>query len=170
MARWLPKDGSTASYFDGELLSRWLKHPFFPRRPPKSTGRELFGEHFLSTCLKEAKHLALEDILATLTQFTADSIALNYRLHLGGLPDEVILCGGGAKNIVLVNRIAKAIHTLGPNILIHSSAERQWDPAVIEGSAFALLAWKFWHQQHGNFPETTGARGPRVLGQLTWPP
>src|SRR5439155_25481847 len=87
------------------LLQRWLPHPYFFRKPPKSTGRELFGETFLEPVMPEMRKAGLSghDMLATLTAFTARSLALNYRLHLPCSPHRIILTGGGAANPVLVN-------------------------------------------------------------------
>ena len=150
------------------LLSKLLANPYFGQSPPKSTGRELFGEPLLKTVL--ARNLPANDLLATLTELTARSIVLNYRLHLGHFPDEVILCGGGALNPFLYARIAAALREIRSDVAIHSSADRGWHPQVIEAAAFALLAWLTWHKRPGNIPSTTGAKGPRVLGQICLTP
>ena len=67
-------------------------------------------------------------------------------------------------------RIAEALHNLRSDLTIRNSAELGWPPQIIEGAAFALLAWRRWHNQPANIPETTGARGLRLLGQITSPP
>ena len=146
-------------------LSRWLSHRYFRINPPKSTGRELFGEPFFKQAL--VLKLAPQDLLATFTELTARSAALNYRLHLRSLPERVILCGGGSRNGHLVSRIARALQDLSPNITVQTTSDYGWDPQVIESAAFTLLAWLTWNRQPGNIPGTTGARGPRVLGQIT---
>ena len=146
------------------LLKQWIAHPYFQAMPPKSTGRELFGEPFFEKVLKSK--LAGSDLLATLTELTARSIALNYRLHLGSLPHSVILAGGGSKNGFLVSRIGAAFRELNPRIQVQTTADYGWDPQVIEASAFALLAWLTWKKLPGNLPATTGAKGPRILGQI----
>lgn len=148
------------------LLRSLLKTPFFRATPPKSTGRELFGEAFLGQALR--RKLPLRDLLATLTDLTARSIALNYRLHLSSFPDEVILCGGGAQNPFLFARIASALREIRSDVAVHSSADYGWHPQVIEAAAFALLAWLTWNRRPGNVPSTTGAAGPRILGQVTF--
>lgn len=146
-------------------LKTWLKHPYFRKPAPKSTGRELFGEPFFKKAA--ALRLAPRDLLATFAELTARSIALNYRLHLRSLPEVVILAGGGSRNTHLVERISAALHELDPGIKVKTTADYGWDPQVIEASAFALLAWLTWHKQPGNLPVTTGAKGPRILGQIT---
>lgn len=154
-----------------ELVQAWLSHPFFKARPPKSTGREMFGSQFFAQCEREAneRELSAADLAASLTELTAQSLALNYRLHLPAIPDDVVLCGGGAENPYLRERIAGALRVLRSDVVVRSSAELGWTPQVIEAAAFALLAWLRWNDQAGNLPETTGAAGPRLLGQIVGP-
>lgn len=150
-------------------LGRWLKHPYFRRRPPKSTGRELFGESFLGDLARERSHRTPHDILATLTEFTARSIALNYRLHLASWPDEVILTGGGAANGCLVDRIRRQLHAVNPRTRVATSEQLGWPPQAIEAAAFALLAYYRRTGRPANFPDTTGARRATLLGQISEP-
>jgi len=105
-----------------------------------------------------------------LTDFTALSIAESYRRHLCSMPDEVILCGGGARNPYLFARIAVALRQIKTDIRISSSADHGWDSQVIEAAAFAFLAWLFCNEQPGNISTTTGASKDCILGQLTYPP
>ncbi len=153
---------------DETLLARWLKHPFFARRPPKSTGRELFGEPFLARVLADAgrRGLSRHDVLATLTEFTARSVALNYRRHLPSAPDEVVLTGGGAANPILVAVITRAVEQLAPTARIVTSDTLGWPLASIEPAAFALLAWLRNEGMAGNLPATTGARRAALLGVI----
>jgi anhydro-N-acetylmuramic acid kinase len=146
---------------DEDFLKRWLRHPYFRKKPPKSTGRELFGEAFLQHCLAIDRH----DLVATLTEFTARSIVMNYKLHLPSKPDRVILAGGGAANPALV-RALKA--NLADTDII-SAEELGWPVQAIEPAAFALLAYLRFHNRPGNIPETTGASRPVLLGQVTLP-
>lgn len=80
-------------------MVRWLRHPFFHLSPPKSTGREMFGGPYLERLWSDMDRRRLDafDRLATLTELTARSVALNYRAHLDTKPDDVVLCGGGAE-------------------------------------------------------------------------
>ncbi|WP_338038761.1 anhydro-N-acetylmuramic acid kinase [Neosynechococcus sphagnicola] len=79
------------------LVAQWLQQPFFPQPPPKSTGREAFGLAYFKDCLTAAQVYALTpaDILATLTELTAASIADSYQAFLPQAPDQVLICGGG---------------------------------------------------------------------------
>jgi len=98
------------------LLKKWLAHPYFKKRPPKSSGREVFGEPFFQRILPDLlkAHLSRFDVIATLTEFTARSLALNYRLHLRSPPQSVILTGGGAANPALVTAIRDQLCRLSP--------------------------------------------------------
>jgi anhydro-N-acetylmuramic acid kinase len=153
------------------LLGEWLRHPFFRRMPPKSTGRELFGETFLEPALRAMRRARLRpwDMVATLTALSAASLADNYRRHLPGPPDTVVLTGGGAANPELAGMIEELLRHLHPWTSVETSEERGWPLAAIEPAAFALLAWRRWHGRPGNLPETTGARRAVLCGQLTEP-
>jgi anhydro-N-acetylmuramic acid kinase len=153
------------------LLATWLRHPFFAVVPPKSTGRELFGETFLQSLLRQAARARLSryDALATLTAFTARSLALNYRLHLGSPPDDVILTGGGAANPVLARLIHGELLPLNRAIKVVTCDTLGWPVQTIEPAAFARLAWLRFHHLPGNLPQTTGAGRAVLCGQLVEP-
>jgi anhydro-N-acetylmuramic acid kinase len=151
-----------------KLLLRWLEHPFFKLRPPKSTGRELFGEAFWRAELPHMRKLKMSqfDVLATLTEFTAYSMVLNYALHLRSVPGSVVLCGGGAKNPALFAAIISALDGWKAGIKLWTSEDFGWPSSAIEPAAFALLAFYRWKNLPGNIPATTGARRRSVLGQV----
>jgi anhydro-N-acetylmuramic acid kinase len=151
------------------LLERWLRHPFLARPPPKSTGREMFGEAFFQRALQKTQGMLPEDVLATLTEFTASSVTDNYRRHLPCPPDEVILCGGGAANRFLVRRMTGHLMRLDPATRVSTAAELGWPLQSIEPAAFALLAVYRWQGRAGNLPQTTGARRAVLLGQVAEP-
>ena len=152
-----------------ELLRVWLTHSFFRQPPPKSTGRELFGESFGQTARVAVRRARLSkfDLIATLTEFTARSLALNYKLHLPSLPRAVVLCGGGAKNPMLVSQIDAALRLLNPSIKVCASEEFGWPTSAIEPAAFALLAYYRWKKIPANIPATTGALRAVLLGQIS---
>jgi anhydro-N-acetylmuramic acid kinase len=151
------------------LLARWLKHPFFRKPPPKSTGREMFGERFFESILPQMRRAGMSkfDILATLTEFTARSIVLNYKLHLPSAPDVVILTGGGAANPALVAAIRRQLRVLHPDIEVQTSNALGWPASSIEAAAFAWLAYLKWIGRPGNIPQTTGANRELLLGQIS---
>jgi anhydro-N-acetylmuramic acid kinase len=150
-----------------KLLTKWMKHPYFTQKPPKSTGRELFGEPFFKKAMVDIRDLSKFDVVATFTEFTARSLALNYKLHLISAPDSVILAGGGASNPSLVERIRQHLHLLfGKSVEVTTSDTLDWPVQAIEPAAFALLAYLRFHGQPGNIPETTGANTAVLCGQL----
>ena len=151
------------------LVDEWLKNSFFPKPPPKSTGRELFGEPFFRKAVEAAAEhrLLAADVMATFTEFTAASIAQSYKMHLGSIPQKVILCGGGAGNSWLVARIRERLRELSLEAAIITSDQLGWPDQSIEPAAFALLAWLRWNDKPGNIPNTTGARHPCILGKIS---
>ncbi len=148
------------------LLTAWLKHPYFRKAPPKSTGRELFGEPFFTAALRKMKSMDAHDVVATFTEFTGRSLALNYRLHLPTVPQKVILTGGGGANPVLVKAIRRALNESGVPVEVLTCDTLGWPVESIEPAAFALLAWLRIHGEPGNIPETTGAGRPVLCGQI----
>jgi len=154
-----------------ELVKRWLRHPFIGTRPPKSTGREEFGERFLVGALGSMKRLNLKkaDMLATLIQFVGESIAKNYALHLPSPPTRVVLAGGGVKNRALVGTLSTLLSSSFPGVRLMTSRDFGWPLETVEAGAFALLAYRRIQGKPGNIPKTTGARHPALLGQITEP-
>lgn len=171
--RRLDRDGAWAArgQVAEDLVRAWLRHPFFRRPPPKSTGREVFGGPYLERLWSEMDgcRLGAADRLATLTEFTARSVALNYQWHLEGKPDEVVLCGGGARNRTLVSRLEAAFREVFPEIRQVRCDALGWPSHTVEGAAFALLARECLLGRPGNLPETTGAEAAVRCGQITVP-
>ncbi|MCS3918112.1 anhydro-N-acetylmuramic acid kinase [Fervidibacter sacchari] len=152
-------------------LLRWLmSHPFLRQPPPKSTGREMFGDAFLREVLERAKLLGLteRDTVATLTAFTAESIADAIRRFV--LPkfervDELIVSGGGANNPILM----AMLHEKLPRVKIRRSDELGINADAKEAIAFAILAHRTVMGFAGNLPSATGAKMPVILGSITLP-
>lgn len=145
------------------LINMWLRQPFFHQPPPKSTGRELFGVDYGQRCWQEAQQQGLDqaDFLATLTAFTAATIAYGYR-QLPRLPDEVLLCGGGSRNGYLRSQLQIRL----PDISIRTTDDVGLDSSFKEAIAFAILGYWRWHQHPGNLCAVTGAKHPCLLGQI----
>lgn len=153
------------------LLQKWLRHGFIHQPPPKSTGREMFGELFFKEALAQLGSAGAGrfDAAATFTAFTAASIAMNYCEHLPSPPDRVVLTGGGAANPFLVESIRAPFTALSPMTQVMTCDELGWALQSIEPAAFALLAWRRWNGLAGNIPATTGARRAVLCGQITEP-
>lgn len=148
---------------DYHMLTEIMKHPYFKRRPPKSCGREQFGEEFLNQFLKTASKLSLEDQLATLTELTAMSVAHAYDDFAHPKLAEIIFCGGGAKNKYLISRMKYHM----PHLNIKTTDDYGWPSDSVEGAAFALLAAYRFLEKPANIPVTTGAKKKVLLGKIT---
>ncbi|WP_448570412.1 anhydro-N-acetylmuramic acid kinase [Trichothermofontia sp.] len=146
------------------LVTQWLQQPFFQASPPKSTGREHFGQAYLAQCLADGDRygLAPADQLATLSEFTAATIAHSYRTYLPRLPQQVYVAGGGAHNPDLMARLQRL---LAP-IPVATTEALGLSVAFKEAIAFAVLAYWRWQDLPGNLPSVTGARAGIPLGDL----
>jgi anhydro-N-acetylmuramic acid kinase len=154
---------ATGTVHEG-LLREMLRHPFFRRRPPKSTGREEFGQQYCEWFYSKARREGLlpKDMVATATAFTVSSIALAYRRFLPRLPDEMILCGGGAHNATLVRMLQRGLE----GVRIRSMDEFGISVDAKEAVSFALLAYATIRGIANNVPRATGADEPVVLGKI----
>ena len=146
-----------------EPLANWLREPYFLRRAPKSTGRELFGRADLARRLSELQPACPEDQMATLTAFTAAVVAQDLQhLHSLGLPlpIEMVVAGGGRHNTTLMKELQS--RCLG--LRVRPSDDLNLPCESREALVFALLAW--WHHRDhpGNAPAITGAERSCVLG------
>jgi anhydro-N-acetylmuramic acid kinase len=161
-------DGELASQgqVDESLLAEWLAEPYFQQKPPRTTGRELFGMQRAAEYWSQGIQHGLRptDIVATLTALTARSIEHAYRTFLPAYPDEVIISGGGARNHTLM---AMLVDRLKP-ARVSTSDEYGLGIEAKEAIAFAVLAYETWHKRSGNVPAATGASRAVVLGSITF--
>jgi anhydro-N-acetylmuramic acid kinase len=146
------------------LLADLLEQPYFAQQPPKSTGRDLFHPAWLQArlgALIEAGKpmLAPADVQATLCEFTATTIADDVRRHAGDAAD-VLVCGGGAFNDSLIERLKARL----PGLPIRSTDAEGLPALQVEAAAFAWLACMHVQRRAANEPAVTGAAGLRVLG------
>jgi anhydro-N-acetylmuramic acid kinase len=153
-----------------------LKEKFFRQPPPKSAGREQYGElyaaRFLEACRKHSppKNFRPEDAVATATAFTVATIADAIERWVLPLTDptryiDYIVSGGGARNATLLAQLRDRL----PGNATLSTIDEQGLPAQAkEAAAFALLAWQTWNHQPGNIPSATGAKRPAILGSITY--
>jgi anhydro-N-acetylmuramic acid kinase len=160
-------DGALAAQgmVDQALLEWLLAEPYLATRPPKTTGRELFTADLAQQIWQRglAAGLGGSDIAATVTMFTAQSIAQAYRDFLPLPPIEVVVSGGGGLNHTLLKWLTEAVAPA--RVLL--SDELGLSSEAKEAVAFAILAYESWHGRPGNLPAATGARRPVVLGDLT---
>lgn len=144
-----------------QLLNDWLQLDYFEQVPPKSTGRELFNIKNLQALTPSMHNLAKEDVLASLIELTAVSVAQGIK-RWGHTEGELLLCGGGEHNSYLVERIK---HHL-PQLEIGSTDALGIPGDMMEACAFAWLAYRTMQGLAGNSAKTTGALGPRILGAI----
>ena len=144
------------------LLAALAAHPYLKQPPPKSAGREQFNLDWLDTTLARlGGAIAPADVQATLLEFTAASLANAVTRECMGAR-EIYICGGGARNGALMQRIRARL----PGLRVDTTAALGVDPDWVEALAFAWLARQTLHRAPGNLPAVTGARGERVLGAI----
>lgn len=153
-----------------EALLNWLMEElYYALPPPKSTGRELFGSAKLAQILEKAAAMKPEDVIATLTQLTAQTVFQAYaRFVHAELPvKRVIAAGGGSRNPVLMQALERCFNTLdipmetGETLGIHGDAK--------EAVAFAILGDFTLRRRVNNLPTATGATRATVMGKIAYP-
>jgi anhydro-N-acetylmuramic acid kinase len=153
-----------------ELLARLMRDPYLRKKPPKSAGREQFGQEFARNLLAWGRqHFAgPADLVRTATVFTSLSIADAFRRFIAPRAriDELIVTGGGARNPLIIAQMAAAL----PGIEV-VPADRFGVPVEAkEAFAFAVLAYETYHRRANNLASATGARHAVVLGKIAYPP
>jgi len=149
------------------ILRELMNHPYFAQSPPKSTGRETFGREFVERiwlAFKDVPGLTPQDFVATVTAFTAESIAQAFRdfLFPHGPVDAIIIGGGGSYNPTLKRLLAARL----PGILLHTHEDVGISSEAKEAIAFALLGHATLCGVPNNLPSATGATHPVVLGKI----
>ena len=149
------------------VIDELLAHPYFAAEPPKSTGRELFDDAYVTRVIERCRatnpHATDADVVATATALTARSIADAYRRFIPEPITEVLLSGGGSRNGTLRTMLERELEP----VAVKTFDERYFDAEAKEAVAFALLALLHLESRPGNVPTATGARGSRVLGAFT---
>jgi len=146
-----------------DVVEEFLSDPFIARRPPKSAGREEFGAAYLERFLARTIELSLADRLRTAVEITAGAVARGVALSGTRRPDEVLVSGGGAKNLTLLESIGKAL----PGSRVQTTDALGVPAGAKEAMAFAFLAFESISGRPGNVPSATGARKEVVLGSVT---
>lgn len=148
---------------DPKTLLQLMDNDYFDKKPPKSCGREEFGEAFLKRVIGLMPDAGSANVAATLTELTAASIEAAYREHCPAMPAVIAFCGGGANNTYLLKRLKFRL----PEVQVITTDDLGWPTQTIEGAAFALLAaYRMW-EKPANLPATTGAKRSVLLGQIT---
>jgi anhydro-N-acetylmuramic acid kinase len=157
---------------DSPILSRLLKDPYLYQPPPKSTGREYYGQVYLKRLLALGQRYKAKpnDLIRVATEFTIACIRI--ALDLFALPrtkvDQLIVSGGGARNPLIYSILSEFYQRNGIEVMRSSQLGIPVDAK--EAFAFALLAYESFHQRPANLPSATGARGPAILGKISYAP
>ncbi|KGQ69762.1 anhydro-N-acetylmuramic acid kinase [Chelonobacter oris] len=146
------------------LLSALLDEPFFSLKPPKSTGRELFNLAWLTQKMQNVGTLSASDVQATLLEFSVQSIVgqLQPIAAQSGLPCRLLVCGGGAKNRLMMQRLTALL----PEWTVQTTTDCGLDGDSVEAAAFAWLAYRRMHGLSANLPSVTGAQSAVSLGAI----
>ena len=148
---------------DESLLKKLLADPFFNKTPPKSTGRDNFHMDWLLENIGNT-NIPPEDVQATLLHLSAHA-ALDALVRHAPQTQKLITCGGGSQNTALMNLLKVKAQYLCPELAeITTSDSVGIHPQLVEGLAFAWLAWAHKQKRPANLPAVTGAKGPRILG------
>ena len=162
------------------VVRRLLRRAFFSQQPPKTAGREQFGEAFVQELLRLCRHADADDVIATATALTARSIALAVRSFV--LPAdavnvpagsrspsryrEFVVSGGGTRNGTLMRMIREELAPLKMRVL--TTDDFGLPSEAKEAVAFALLAYQTWRRLPSNIPSATGAQQPAILGKVSY--
>ena len=163
------------------LYEKLYAHPFWKKRPPKSTGREVFGAQYTQSLLKDMGFISANneikdsarayaaDVIATLTHYTAFCIAqaymdfVNPSFAAATQTNELIISGGGAHNKTLMRKLQQML----PDINVCTQDDLGYSSDAKEAIAFALMGNETLHAMPSNVPRVTGACCPVVLGNIT---
>jgi anhydro-N-acetylmuramic acid kinase len=150
------------------LLSALLRDKYFFKRPPKTAGREQYGERYVRLVLShpEARRAKPEDVVRTATLLTALSIldAFHQFIEPRAQIGEMIVSGGGAHNPLLMAQIQSGLN----KVRVRTADELGLPGDAKEAFAFAVLGHETLHRRPSNVPGATGARKAIVLGKVCY--
>ena len=164
--RWDERGALAASgSVNKEMLSWLMQDGYVSRKPPKTTGREYYGPAFVHSLMEYAACHGVTgaDLMATVTAFTAETIACSVNNFFPCMPEKLIVGGGGSMNDTLVGYIAAAL----PSCRVMTNEELGFDSNAKEAVAFAVLANETLFAGANNVPSVTGASVPVVMGKIS---
>jgi len=163
-------DGSMAQKgkVNDTMVDELMQMQFFRMKPPKSTGRELFGKDFVLSFKRKADDMGMkpEDAIATATALTVESIGRSYEDHVmpHGKVEEIFVAGGGMKNKTMMSWLSKRLG----GVPVKSFDELGVQSEAREAAYFAVLANEFIHGNYSNLPTATGAKTRVILGSMCY--
>lgn len=149
------------------LLSWMMKHPYLKQKPPKSTGREIFGKEFAEEIISRGKQARINDIITTVSEFTAVSIYDACRRFINSKmkPDELFVSGGGLHNDYIMDALRRYFN----NVYVYATDDKNIASDAKEAICFAILANETLHSSAGNITGATGAKRETILGTICLP-
>lgn len=150
--------------YSSALLKSLMADPYLAQRPPKTTGREYYGDAFLLRCKNQAQELGLSygELLRTVTRYTAETIAHSVNAFLPAMPNRLIVGGGGSYNHTLMSDLRECLH-----VQVMTNEDLGFDGDAKEAVAFAVLANETIHGCCNNVPTATGAAHPVIMGKIS---
>lgn len=147
------------------MLNKLLQDPYLRQKPPKTTGREYYGKSFMELVWSFAHECGIcdGDVLRTLTRYTATTVAYSIEHYLPGIPDVLIVGGGGSYNLTLMQDLRELL----PLIKVKTNEDFGISSDAKEAIAFAVLANETVCGNAGNVPSATGAAHPVILGKIS---
>lgn len=143
-----------------KVLDYLMQDEYLKRSLPKSTGREKYNDTFLQVILDKMLNVSKNDIITTITAYTADTIAYAYQKFCPNI-DKIVLSGGGARNKYIVKRLKEKM-----NVEIEISEKSD----SYEAFCFAVLGYHTYMHKPSNMKCVTGANKNVILGNFTYPP
>lgn len=163
-----PYDKNGAIAYSGQLIQAMyqevMAHPYFKQKYPKSTGREMFGQLFTTKLLEKYHAFKDEDIVHTLTMITVDTMIDSYEKLINEPLDELILCGGGALNVFIKEKLTENMK----NTKVLTLEELGYSSEYKEALAFIILANQTLNHLPSNVKSATGAKEYKILGKINY--
>lgn len=165
------KDGliSSKGEVDKNLFDLILKKDTYKNlKPPKSTGREFYGERFVEKIISEFGDINSNNLLSTFNEYTAYSVFNQYKKFIQKRTEieELFVSGGGVKNKFLMERLQ---YYFGEKVKVKNANELNITSDAKEAICFAILANETMHGNSSNLPSVTGASKPTILGKICLP-
>lgn len=148
---------------DPNLLERLMAHPYLKQSAPKSTGRDTFNNSWLKHITQDFPTLSPQKLISTLNQFTVNSILLGLK-QLPQKPNALLVCGGGALNTTLINRLQNQLP-----YPVNTTDSHHINPNALEAMMCAWLGIQRLNNQPIQLTKITGAKIDSILGGL-WQP
>jgi len=152
-----------------ELLNELKRHPFFRKKPPKSTGQEEFGEELVKKVLRWSNAFKIEkkDVVTTISELTVQAIRDSYYKFIRPKfkIEELLVTGGGRYNHYLIERLKDLLWPAK----ISLSEDKGFESKALEAISFAVLAYLAVKNLPGNLPKVTGAKRRAILGKICLP-